>query len=265
MPSPFPGMDPYLEQPAFWSSFHSRLVVAVADAIEAMLDPQYYVEVETRTYYSDDDNSVLIGIPDAIVVSSPPNNPTVDTPTDGESAVAVQLRPQQVTVPVPLEVNERYLEIRELATGEVITAIEVLSPKNKRTGKGRIAYEEKRSAFLGSLTHLVELDLLRSGEAMAMKGSVPATAYRILISRSDRRPVADLYGFTIREPLPTFPVPLKRGEQELLLPLQEVFDGVYDRARYQSRINYLEPPPPPPLSEADQQWLDVLLASQRGG
>jgi len=72
MPSPFPGMDPYLEQPAFWSSFHSRVIVAIASAIKAMLDPQYYVEVETRTYYSDDDNSVLIGIPDASVVSSPP-------------------------------------------------------------------------------------------------------------------------------------------------------------------------------------------------
>jgi len=71
-------MDPYLEQPAFWSSFHSRLVVAIADALEAMLDPQYYVEVETRTYYSDDNNSVLIGIPDAIVVSSQPSNSTAD-------------------------------------------------------------------------------------------------------------------------------------------------------------------------------------------
>ena len=258
-------MDPYLEQAVFWSSFHSRVIVAIADAIETKLDPQYYVEVETRTYYGDDDNSVLIGIPDAIVVSSQPSDLPADNAGTSESTVAVKLRPQQVTVPVPLEVKERYLEIRELATGEVITAIEVLSPKNKRTGKGRIAYEEKRNAFLGSLTHLVELDLLRRGEPMTMKGSFPATAYRILISRSDRRPVADLYGFTVREPLPTFPVPLKKEEQELLLPLQEVFDGVYDRARYQSRLNYHQPPPPPPLSEADQQWLDALLASARGG
>lgn len=258
-------MDPYLEQPAFWSSFHSRLVVAIADAIEAMLDPQYYVEVETRTYYSDDDNSVLIGIPDAIVVSSQPSNSTDDNTTSGESGVAVQLRPQQVTVPVPLEVNERYLEIRELRTGEVITAIEVLSPKNKRPGKGRITYEEKRNAFLSSLTHLVELDLLRSGEPMAMKGNFPTTAYRILISRSHRRPVADLYGFTIQEPLPTFPIPLNKGEQELLLPFQDLFDGVYERARYQSRISYLEPPPPPSFSEADQQWLNALLASRKEG
>ncbi len=262
MPSPFPGMDPYLEQPAFWSSFHNRLVVAIADAIEAMLDPQYYVEVETRTYYSDDDNSVLIGIPDAIVVSSQPTNSTANNTTSGQSRIAVQLRPQKVTVPVPVEVNERYLEIRELATGEVITAIELLSPKNKRPGKGRITYEEKRNAFLSSLTHLVELDLLRSGEPMAMKGRFPTTAYRILISRSYQRPVADLYGFTIQEPLPTFPIPLKKGEQELLLPFQNLFDGVYDRARYQSRITYLEPPPPP-FSEADLQWLNAVLASRR--
>ncbi|MBV8886966.1 MAG: DUF4058 family protein [Chroococcidiopsidaceae cyanobacterium CP_BM_RX_35] len=38
MPSPFPGMDPYLEQPALWSSFHSRLIVAIADAIVVYLD-----------------------------------------------------------------------------------------------------------------------------------------------------------------------------------------------------------------------------------
>lgn len=265
MSSPFPGMDPYLEQPAFWSSFHSRLIVAVADAIEAMLDPHYYVEVETRTYLSDGDGSLLVGIPDAIVASSQPNDPPVDNSSATESTVAVQLRPQRVTVPVPEEVNERYLEIRELETGAVITAIEVLSPKNKRAGKGRIAYEDKRNAVLGSLTHLVELDLLRSGEPMAMKGSVPATTYRLLISRSTRRPVADLYSFTVRDALPTFPIPLKRGEQELLLPLQDVFNGVYDRARYQSRINYHQPPPLPPLSEVDQQWLDALLASVRGG
>jgi hypothetical protein len=37
MPSPFPGMDPYLEQPTFWSAFHSRLIVAIADALAPQL------------------------------------------------------------------------------------------------------------------------------------------------------------------------------------------------------------------------------------
>jgi hypothetical protein len=68
MTSPFPGMDPYLEQPAFWSSFHSKFIVAIADAIEANLDPAYYVEVETRSYLDGDDPGVLVGIPDVTVV-----------------------------------------------------------------------------------------------------------------------------------------------------------------------------------------------------
>ncbi|WP_207714125.1 DUF4058 family protein [Scytonema sp. UIC 10036] len=76
----------------------------------------------------------------------------------------------QVKVPMPLAVNERYLEVREIVTDEVITVIELLSPKNKRSGDGRTAYEKKRRAILGSATHLVELDLLRGGQPMAILG-----------------------------------------------------------------------------------------------
>ncbi|PSR14682.1 hypothetical protein C8255_23845 [filamentous cyanobacterium CCP3] len=50
MPSPFPGIDPYLEQATFWSSFHSRLIVALADALAPQQRPRYCVEVETCTY-----------------------------------------------------------------------------------------------------------------------------------------------------------------------------------------------------------------------
>ena len=66
MSSPFPGMDPYLEQPAFWSSFHSRLIVAIADALAPQLLPHYYIEVETRTY-SEGGEDVMVGIPDGVV------------------------------------------------------------------------------------------------------------------------------------------------------------------------------------------------------
>ena len=31
MPSPFPGLDPYLEQPDYWPECHSRLIVAIAE------------------------------------------------------------------------------------------------------------------------------------------------------------------------------------------------------------------------------------------
>jgi Protein of unknown function (DUF4058) len=46
MPSPFPGMDPYLEAPEFWSEVHNRLIVAIADNLSPKLRPRYRVAVE---------------------------------------------------------------------------------------------------------------------------------------------------------------------------------------------------------------------------
>jgi hypothetical protein len=213
MSSPFPGMDPYLEQPAFWSSFHSKFVVALADAIEAQLDAANYVEVETRTYLDDG---------------------------------------------VPQEVRERYLEIREVDSGKVITAIDLLSLKNKQVGDGRKNYESKRALILGSLTHLIELDLLRAGQALPIANVQSISDYQILVSRSQQRPQADLYSFAIRDAFPTIPVPLQASE--LAIDLQTVFNGVYQRSRYHSRIDYQQPIPPPKLKEGDQEWVDRQLA-----
>jgi hypothetical protein len=212
MPSPFPGMDPYLEQPVFWSEFHNRVIVAIADAIVPSLLPRYYVGVETRTYRDHDDGELL---------------------------------PQEVTLPVSSETKERYLEVREAGTDAVIAVIEVLSPKNKRTGDGRVADEAKRQRILDSASHLVEIDLLRSDSPMAMQGAT-GTDYRILVSRwsptdrrsTERRPKAELYGFTLQEPIPSFPLPLKLPSEVVMVELQAIAQGVYDRGGYAIRIDY---------------------------
>lgn len=265
MASPFPGMNPYLKQPAFWSSFHTRLMVAIADAIEPQLSSHYYVDVETRTYQSDEsDEELLIGIPDAIVFAKQPDPSAPEVSAVKETVVATQPRPETVAVPMPIEIKERYLEVREMGTDEVIAVIELLSPKNKRAGEGRTAYQKKRRLILGSETHLVELDLLRVAKPMPILGVRSVSPYRILISRSQQRPKADLYGITLQQPLPSFPIPLKPDEAEPIVPLQSVFDQVYERARYDTRIDYHQPVPPPKLSDADQQWVDELLAPFRG-
>lgn len=211
MPSPFPGMNPYLEHPAFWSSFHTRLMVAIAEAIEPQLSPHYYEEL-------------LIGIPDAIVFAKQEGISFPEMPSAEETAVATQPRPEIVTV-----------------------------------------YEKKHRLILGSETHLVELDLLRGAKPMTIFGTRSDSPYRILISRSQHRPKADLYSISLQHSLPNFPIPLKPGEPEPSVPLQAVFDHVYERARYSSRIDYWQPVPPPKLSEADQQWVEALLAPLRGG
>ena len=263
MPSPFPGMDPYLEQPTFWSSFHQRLLVAIADAIGPQLRPTYYAEVETRTYLDDEDEELLVGIPDTLVMRSSRTDTTV-TPIHEEMAVATQLRPVQVQLPIPLEVKERYLEVREVGTDAVVAVLEVLSPKNKRQGEGRAVYEKKRRTVLNSLSHLIEIDLLRGGTPMAMVGA-EGTHYRILVSRAAQRPMADLYGFNLQDPLPAFPLPLKSPDADLIVNLQDIFVGVYDRASYDLRLDYTQPIPAPALSEAEQQWVERMIVPLREG
>lgn len=250
-------MDPYLEQPALWASFHSRLIVALADAIESALQPEYYVEVESRTYLSEGDAGLLIGIPDVVVAVEAEQSPAM-AESRRSSLVSTQVRPQQVQLPMPETVTERYLEIRDLETGDVITAIEVLSPKNKQPGKGRVIYTEKRNQVLSSLTHLVEIDLLRRGRPFLPVADTTTGDYRILVSVSTQRPTADLYQVPIQQPLPDIPIPLKQNDQPVVVQLQAIIAGVYERGRYHSRINYQQQPPPPQLSEADQQWRSQL-------
>jgi len=262
-------MDPYLEQPIFWSEFHSRLIVGIADAIAPSLLPRYYVGVETCTYLDGTDEALLVGIADAIVLSATGQSQSLapaasTTMTDDRSkTIATQTRPQSVVLPMPIEVKQRYLEIREAGSNAVITVIEVLSPTNKRKGAGRTAYEKKRQQILTSTSHLVEIDLLRGDDPMAMRGTNPPTDYRILVSRSEERPHADLYGFTLREAIPEFPLPLQEMAEIVMVDLQTIVRGIYDRGGYSIRIDYQQPVPPPALSVEDQAWVHELFNSHQ--
>jgi hypothetical protein len=256
MAYPFPGMNPYLEQSAFWASVHSRLIVALADAIGPQILPHYYIEVETRTYADDADGELLIGIPDAVVLQA---GAVRSTPTSIQST-AVQTRPQTVQLPIAIEAKERYLEVREVETNAVVTVIEILSPKNKRSGKGRAAYEDKRQRVLSSAAHFVEIDLLRTATPMPLRPHNLTWDYRILVSRSEIRPDAELYGFTLRERIPDFPLPLKPATESVIVDLQAILEGVYDRAGYDYRIDYNQPVPSPALSTEDTAWIAEMLA-----
>ena len=160
-------MDPFLEDPFFWPQVHSRLIVALSNELGAKLRPKYYAAIETRTYLDDEEGSIFVGIPDAIVF----NAAKTGVPTRfANTATLTATQPQRVHLVEPIEVKERYLEIRKVGTHEVIVAIEVLSPKNKRS-EGRKIYLRKRqttlkSATYESATHFVEIDLLRSFSPM---------------------------------------------------------------------------------------------------
>jgi hypothetical protein len=249
MPSPFPGMDPYLESPERWSEVHNRLMVAIADDLSPKLRPRYRVAIEQRVYLSAE---ALVGIPDVTV--------TARTPTPRDSAIVTLTpiaRPIAISLALPEEVRESYLEVREVSTGKVVTVVELLSPKNKRKGEGRTAYERKRQQVLASATHLVEIDLLRKGKPFPL-GQVPlATQYYILIARGDCRPKADLYPFSLQETIPSFLLPLDNGP-EPVVNLQAIFAGVYDRAGFDLVIDY-QKPLAPKLNDSDGAWVEQIL------
>ena len=219
------------------------------------------LRLKLRTYNDTPDGELLVGIPDTVVLagvakSNPKQSESLSTPV-----IEGRFQPQTVTLPMPVEIKERYLKVREVGSNTIIAIIEVLSPKNKRKGKGRNVYEEKRQTALSSASHLIEIDLLRGDTPMPMQGAVQLAHYHILVSRAEQRPQATLYAATIRDPLPEFPIPLKAADEAVLVNLQAIFAGVYERASYDLRIDYTQPLPPPSFSEADQDWITSLFKS----
>jgi Protein of unknown function (DUF4058) len=254
MPSPFPGMDPYLESRSIWPDLHLSLILGIRDALAAQVGPNYYVRAEQRTYVAEVERDDRLRRPDVAVITLP------DAPDPSGGGVATVAPPMTQTVLLPrLEtIREGYLEIRDTGTHEVVTAIELLSPTNKVPGEGRRKYEEKRQEVLNSATSLVEIDLLRGGQPMAME-PIPAGAYRILVAPGWERPRARLTVFQIRSLLPELSVPLRRGEAEPRVDLASMLASLYDRARYDVSVDYRLAPPEPPPSPEDAAWTEELL------
>lgn len=259
MPSPFPGMNPYLEHPEIWPGIHLLLIGELTKFLSPQLRPKYRAAVEVRIYETIREESLLVGIPDLIVKRS---QAQTQQPTSNVAIVPSTVKPEKVEVPLPETIKQGYLEIREVATKEVVTAIEILSSVNKRSGEGRQQYESKRNRVLGSSTHLVEIDLLRRGEPLPVYGSNIKSHYRILVSRGDCRPQADLYSFNVEDAIPLFPIPLKSGDTEPFVNLQILLNNVYDQGSYDLEIDYTQEPVPPLLGE-DQVWLDRWLQEQQ--
>ncbi len=257
MRNPFPGMNPYLENPALWAEVCHRLINAIAISLGPLLRPKYRVAIEKRTYLSEGDRAIDVGIPDVAVMTTVK---TVDTPQGNVATIAppiTELITQPLTVTLPLleEIREGYLEIREVATGQVVTSIELLSPTNKRAGNGRDAYMSKRQRVLGSMTHLVEIDLLRSGRSINLLTEMPRSHYRILVSRSGDRPQAQLYAFNLQQQIPIVLIPLEGSDVEPMLDLQGLLNEVYEQAGFDLTIDYSQSPIPG-LSKEEQNWWD---------
>ena len=253
MKSPFPGMDPYLEHPSLWPDMHNRLIAALADDLSERVAPRYYVGLERRTYFLKADDLVFITRPDIAVALATEMSILAPQP-------ATSVTMPEVEVPMQDEVFENFLEIREVKTGKLITVLELLSPVNKLHKQGREEYERKRGYVFRSWTNLVEIDLLRAGDSMPVVGAQVQSDYRILVSRGLQRPRASLIACTLRQPIPAFILPLLPGDDEPEVALNRILHALYQRARFDLRLDYTQPPIPP-LAETDAAWARELITA----
>ncbi len=204
MPSPFPGMNPYLEQEDVWVDFHQSFIPLVRDVLSAQVRPGYLVRVEEYLVIHElpEDEHRYLGRADVSVTRSPSSQGV----RSGGGALEA---PVYGRVPPAADIEHHsYLEIRDRRDRSLITFIEVLSPSNKRLGPDREQYLAKRRQLFASGVHLVEIDLLRVGPRLPLV-ELPDCDYCILVSRVEERPRVGIWPLRLRERLPLIPVPLR--------------------------------------------------------
>jgi hypothetical protein len=269
MPSPFPGMDPYLEEPRRWPDVHQSLITYIRDALQPAVRPRYFARMGERVYIMNPPRAIA---PDIFLIARPKpdvGGRRVREPGASYGAPAVEADiPLLIDMP-PVEYREPFVEIVQ-GDGEVVTVIEVLSPANKTPGEGYRQYRRKQEQLLASPLHLIEIDLLAAGlptlfvaqsELVAVP-PVPPHRYLISVRRGTEPDRFETYPVSLPNRLPRIRVPLIAPDPDVVLDVQAVFDRCYDNGDYAGLIDYHKEPTAP-LSPDEATWLNALL-QERG-
>ena len=257
MPSPFPGMDPFIEGQR-WQDFHATFIPVLRELLTPAVRPRYVVDVEQYVYLMREDEKVPDRViePDLSVVEGAPES--MDEPATSTIA-ATALAPAVYTLSLPRRRRQRFLTIHDREFRKVVTVIELLSPTNKSPGEGSTEYLVKRTNVFQAPTNLVEIDLLRGGRRMATRESLVPADYYAFICRAERLPKVEVYAWTMRDQLPVIRVPLTGGDPDVPLSLQEAFTMTYDRSGYDYALDYRRTVEPP-LDAALSEWVRSVTA-----
>ena len=256
MPSPFPGMDPYIEYQGNWQDFHNRLNAELCNALGVRMPDDYVARVDERIeVVGFDGPGGRSFLPDVLVARS--ENGGTRGRSSGGSAVATM---EPILVDVierdPEEIRHSWVEIRRLPGLELVTVIEVLSPVNK-VGTARAEYLEKRDALHARKINLVEIDLLLGGHRVPTKPPLRAGHYFAVVARGPNLPTAEVYAWTLRDRVPPIPIPLRAPDPDVLIDLQELVDRIYDLGRYGRTLRHDLPlPEGVPLHADDRAWAE---------
>jgi hypothetical protein len=263
MKSPFPGMDPYLEQ--HWGDVHQAFITYLRDAIQLRLPGDLRARMQERVFIELPEEGRHESYPDVRVFEYPRKKSTAgegDAP--GAPAIAVA---EPVLVDLGLAMRtESFIEVIDVKSGHrVVTTIEVLSPSNKRAGEGQRLYLQKRKDMHRGGVNTVEIDLLRTGERLLPidPDRIPPThrtTYQVWAWRANDANRIAVYGIPLRERLPAIPIPLRMTDDDVVIDLQPILDQCYRNGGYDD-LDY-RATPTPPLPDDDADWAKALLSAQ---
>jgi hypothetical protein len=247
-------MNPYLEQPDAWQDFHQSFMKEIRDRLVAMVSGAYIVKLESHIYVHElsSEERRLVGKADIGLSGS-------GRPKGGGMGTDMLEAPLLVQLPVVDVERSSYVEIRDKSNRTLVTVIELISPTNKYSGPDREAFLAKRKNLMNGQVNYVEIDLLRGGPRLPIP-ELPACDYYVLVRRTIDWPVAGLWPFNLRDPLPRIPIPLQAPDGDLHLDLQQPFQAVFDAAGYEYHIYNEEPQPL--LSAEDKEWARQLLKNE---
>lgn len=256
MPSPFPGMDPYIEDPEIWGDFHQNMASEIQGRINPLIRPRYVARLIPYATYETVEIESPRGIrPDVGIWEQQGGERTLR-----EASAVITPVPVTSTVELEFPLELFSVEIQKRDTLELVTAIEILSPVNKQ--RGHRAYDDylkKRRDLLHSQVHLIEIDLLRAGKRPPLREPVPDAPYYVTVSRQEERPQVLVYPVQFQDHLPTISIPLLKPDPDVPLDLQATVASVYERGGYADLIDYRREAPPPALGAEESNWIRDLL------
>jgi len=225
MPSPFPGMDPYLEDDKLWPPFQQQLVHTLYQILLPGLVDRYRARVAQRHYTT-------------------------------EQALFTSI--------VREDHHEDYIEIRQRSDGRLITLVEAVSPANKTTAMGRQVYMDKRREGRMCGCNVVEIDLVLQGSPMLdySREGLPDWDFAITVTRSTQPERHEIYTATLQKRLPRFRLPLAADDRDTVLDLQAAFARAYDQGNFANLIDYGRDPSTR-LDDDDRRWLEQRLKEQK--